>query len=187
MSQRSSFQDQPNSFGWVSIALHWTTAVVITTLWILGKSIEFQAADAIDDRRSLHVTLGLLAWLLLAIRIGWRVRYPHPRAVGQSDSIHSIARFAHYLMLGLLAVMLLSGPMLAWSLSALSGQSGMAAIAHLVHGTAANLLALLVLIHIGGALKHLMFNDDETIARIFIPRSRSGGTPDNTTSRRSSD
>ena len=167
MNQTSTLQDQPNSFGWISIALHWITAVIITALWILGRSIEFQAADAIDDRRSLHVTIGLIAWLLLAGRIAWRLKHPHPRAVGQSDRIHSVARFTHYVMLGLLGLMLLSGPLLAWTLSA---QSGIASFIHSVHGLCANLLALLVLIHVGGALKHLMFNDDETLARIFVPR-----------------
>ena len=174
MNQASSLQDQPNSFGWISIALHWITAAVITALWILGRSIEFQAADAIDTRRSLHVTVGLIAWLLLAGRIAWRLRRPHPRATGQSDWTHTVARLTHYVMLGCLGIMLLTGPLLAW---ALSGQTALAAYAHLVHGTIANLLALLVLIHVGGALKHLMFNDDETIARIFVPRRQQQDAP----------
>jgi cytochrome b561 len=169
MNQESTLQDQPNSFGWISIGLHWLTAVVIIALWVLGRSIEFQPPDAIDARRSMHVTLGLLAWLLLAGRIGWRIRHPHPRAVGQSDRIHTIARVTHYVMLGLLGIMLLSGPLLAWTLT---GQPGAASITHTVHGVTANLLAILVLIHVGGALKHLMFNDDETMARIFVPRNR---------------
>ncbi|MBT8146708.1 MAG: cytochrome b/b6 domain-containing protein, partial [Gammaproteobacteria bacterium] len=113
MSQSNSLQDQPNSFGWISISLHWITAVIITALWILGRSIEFQAVDAIDARRTLHVTVGLIAWLVLAGRIFWRLKHPHPRAVGQSNRIHRVARFAHYLMLGLLGIMLLSGPLLA--------------------------------------------------------------------------
>ena len=167
MSQTSPLQDQPNSFGWISIALHWTTAAITTTLWILGRSIEFQTADAIDARRSLHVTVGLIFWLLLAGRIAWRIKHPHPRAVGQSDRIHTFARFTHYVMLALLAIMLSSGPLLAWALSA---QAGLVGIIHALHGLSANLLALLVVVHVGGALKHLMFNDDETIARIFIPR-----------------
>ena len=168
MSQTRPLQDQPNSVGWISITLHWITAIIITALWILGRSIEFQGADAIDARRSLHVTVGLIAWLLLAGRIAWRIKHPHPRAVGQSTRIHKIARFTHYVMLGLLTIMLLSGPLLAWALSA---QAGLTGIVHALHGLSANLLALLVVVHVGGALKHLMFNDDETIARIFIPRN----------------
>ena len=175
MNQPNSLQDQPNSFGWISICLHWLTAIVITALWILGKSIEFQAAEAIDARRSLHITIGLIAWLLLAGRIVWRLRNAHPRATGQSALTHKLARLAHYLMLGLLALMLFSGPLLAWSFS---GQSALAALMHTIHATTANLLALLVLLHVLAALKHLMFNDDETIARIFIPRRADKDVPD---------
>jgi cytochrome b561 len=164
---RGTLQDRPDSFGWISIALHWLTAVLITALWIIGRSIEFQAVDSIDARRSLHVTLGLAAWLLLAARIAWRLKNPHPRAFGQSELIHRVARATHYLMLMLLAIMLVSGPLLAWSSSTLPA---MAAGIHSVHGAGANLLLLLVVIHVAGALKHLMFNDDETIARIFVPR-----------------
>lgn len=163
----SKWYDQPDSFGWISIALHWLTAVVIITLWFLGKSIEFQSADQLADRRSLHVTLGLIAWLLLAVRIFWRLRHSHPRARGQSTRIHQLARFTHYWMLTLLGVMLMSGPLLAWTLSY---QPGIAGVIHRVHALSANLLALLIVIHIAGALKHLMFNDDETVARIFVPR-----------------
>ncbi|MEZ5490395.1 MAG: cytochrome b/b6 domain-containing protein [Gammaproteobacteria bacterium] len=159
--------DQPDSFGWISIALHWLTAAVIIALWFLGKSIEFQAADQLAERRSLHVTLGLVAWLLLAARIFWRLRHAHPRARGQGKRIHQVARFTHYWMLALLSIMLLSGPLLAWTLSNLPDLAG---LLHRLHALSANLLALLIVIHIAGALKHLMFNDDETVARIFIPR-----------------
>jgi len=169
MNSVSSLKDQPDSFGWVSIALHWLTALVICVLWYLGKSIGFQPLEEMADRRSLHVTLGLLAWLLLAGRIAWRLRNGHPRAQGQTELIHRAARLAHYLMLALLGIMLISGPLLALTLSS---RTGLAGIAHPIHELTANLLLLLVAVHIGGALKHLMFNDDETLARIFVPKRR---------------
>ena len=171
MSRLSRLADRPDSFGWISIALHWLTAVVIVILWGLGRSIEFQAPEAMTDRRTLHVTLGLLAWLLLAGRIVWRLRNSHPRAVGQSAAIHKVAMAAHYLMLGLLSVMLVSGPLLALTLT-MDNTATVAAAAHTIHNLAANLLAILVILHIAGAFKHLMFNDDETLARIFTPGRR---------------
>ena len=133
----------------------------------MGKSVEFQPPDAIDARRTLHTILGLAAWLPLALRIGWRLRSPHPRAPGQTDTIHRLAKLAHYGMLATVAVMLVSGPVLAW---ALTNQIAMAGSVHRVHESAATVLAILVLLHIGAALKHLMFHNDETVARIFIPR-----------------
>lgn len=165
MQQGSS--DQPDSFGWFSIGLHWFTAVAVTLIWFVGKSITLQSGAAVDERRILHVTMGLMLWLPLLLRILWRFRAGHPRARGQTPRTHLIARYTHYFMLALLGLMLLSGPLLA----ALLPQGGtLAGLLRLVHGGCANLLALLVLLHIAAALKHLMFHDDETIARIFIPR-----------------
>lgn len=167
MALPPDFSDRPDSFGWISIGLHWLAAAGITGLWLVGKSIALQTGAAVDERRLLHIGLGLALWLPLALRILWRLRAAHPRAPGQTMRTHRIARGAHYLILGVLALMLVTGPALAW----LQPQAGsLATFLRSLHGTCANLLAALVLLHVLAALKHLMFHDDETIARIFVPR-----------------
>ncbi|MGB4247138.1 MAG: cytochrome b/b6 domain-containing protein [Pseudohongiellaceae bacterium] len=167
MTRHHSLHDQPNSFGWISIALHWTTAVAVIALWFIGKSIVWLPAEEMDQRRSLHITIGLIAWLPLAARIVWRLRVKHPRAEGQSEREHKVARVAHALMLVVLSLMILSGPVMAWSLPERTALSNFALA---IHGNAANVLFVLIVLHVAGALKHLMFDDDETIARIFVPR-----------------
>lgn len=164
-----SLYDQPDSFGWISIGLHWASAVVITLLWFVGMSIAQQSAEAMDARRSLHITIGLIAWLPLAGRIAWRFLVPHPWAAGQSARTHQLARTAHLVMLGLLVVMLLTGPLVAWL-----GATGSTVAKGMfqMHALAARVLLVLVILHVLAALKHLMFHDDETIARIFVPRKR---------------
>ena len=170
MQIHSDYYDKADSFGWISILLHWITAITIIVLWFLGKSIEFQADDAVDDRRWLHITIGLIAWLPLAARIGWRLWSGHPRAQGQTAGVHRLAQIAHYLMLVMLGLMILSGPVLAWTLTE---GGALARFAHQVHEITANLLLALILLHILAALKHLMFHSDETIARIFVPKRQS--------------
>ena len=167
MNTSGQLHDQPNSFGWISIALHWSSAIALVLLWLLGKSVQWQAPEDIDSRRTLHVTVGLTVWLLLAARIAWRIRVPHPRALGQGLGTHRIAVLAHALILANIAVMMLSGPLLAWLRP---GPSSLVDTVWSIHATAATSLMILVLVHIGAALKHLMFHDDETIARIFTPR-----------------
>jgi len=167
MTKRSSLFDKPNSFGWISISLHWGAALLLTLLWFVGMSISLQSVDNIDARRSLHITLGLIAWLPLVARILWRLRVPHPHVNGQSPRTHNLARAAHYLMLAVVSIMLVSGPIMAWALPA---RTDLAAIALVFHSSAAKVLVLLVLLHVLAAMKHLMFSDDETIARIFVPR-----------------
>ncbi len=167
MTKSSNLYDGPNSFGWISITLHWATALAVVALWFIGKSILWGPAEELDARRSLHIVTGLSVWLPLAGRILWRLRIRHPRAVGQSDRTHAVARAAHFLMLAALAIMLISGPLMAWLLPE---RSALANAALAVHATTATVLIVMVVLHIGGALKHLMFHDDETIARIFVPR-----------------
>ena len=167
MSRNRNLYDRPNSFGWISILLHWITAAIIIVMWFLGKSILSQPADEIDARRSLHITLGLVTWLLLAARIVWRFKTPHPHVEGQSDRIHRFARMIHYIMLIVLSAMLLSGPALAW---ALDNYPAGIALLHGIHSSMSNLLFALVLLHLLGAMKHLMFHDDETLLRMLFPR-----------------
>lgn len=164
----SSLRDKPDVYSWLSILLHWLTASIVITLYFVGESIGHQAADEIAARRSLHITLGLSTWVILLSRIVWRIFMPHPRAAGQTRGTHLIARAAHYTMLALLGVMLLSGPILMWLQS---GPSSSAYLAQIVHRTTATLLIALTAVHIIGAIKHLMFHDDETFVRMIWPRS----------------
>lgn len=137
-------------------------------MWFTGKSIFGQPGDdIIDARRTLHVTIGLSAWLLLAGRILWRLRNPHPHASGQTRRIHVIAKGAHFVMLAAVAVMLVTGPLLAW---AVARHPELATSLHRVHAMSANILGALVILHILGSLKHLLFHEDETIIRMLWPK-----------------
>jgi len=159
--------DSKSVYGWTSIVLHWLTAIIVITLWFIGKSIALSATEEADSRRALHVAIAASAWLLLLFRILWRLGSGHPRIRGQSDLIHRVARTAHYALLLLMLIMLLSGPLVVWSagnpivvFGALSIPSPFGHVEALsraswfVHSNAAMLLFWLVLLHIGGALKH---------------------------------
>ena len=167
MSKQSSLYDQPDSFGWISIALHWATATAICLLWFLGNSISYLPALEADSRRSLHIAIGLSIWALLAGRIVWRILSPYPQVRGQTELSHKSARIAHYTILAVLVVMIISGPIMAW---ALPDNTELASRALSFHSLAATALLILVVLHVLAALKHLMFHDDETISRIFVPR-----------------
>ena len=168
MSKPRSLLDRKNSFGWLSIGLHWFATLAIILLWFIGQSIALQSIEQIDARRSLHVTLGLIVWLPLVARIVWRFKAGHPRVNGQTLMTHRLAKAAHYVMLLLLLVMLISGPLMAW---VMPERSALSEIAFSFHSFAAKALAVLVVLHILAALKHLMFHEDETVARIFVPRT----------------
>ena len=56
---------------------------------------------------------------------------------------------------------------MAW---AMPGRNNLSELAFIFHSNAAKALAASVVLHILAALKHLMFHEDETVARIFVPR-----------------
>ncbi len=178
----SGLVDTSATYGWVSIAMHWLTAIAVIALWILGQRIEAAGSVEIDTRRALHVSIAAAAWLVILFRIGWRFNTGHPKVRGLSSRIHLVAKLAHYLMLVLLLLMLLSGPLMVWAGGqaveifdsiAVPGPIGESAqlrdLAHSIHSAAARALFVLVLIHIGAALKHLMFHTDDTIVRMLWP------------------
>ena len=166
--EQSRLLDKPDSFGWVSILVHWTTSIAVIVLWFIGKSITEQTSlEAVTARRELHVAIALWVWLLLLFRIYWRIKMRHPRARGQSLFIHRVARTTHYTMLVVVGLMMASGPVVAFVDSA-----PVKAAALWVHTTSANVLLILVLVHIGGTLKHLIFHEDDTIVRMLWPRKK---------------
>ena len=167
MSKTPALLDRNNSFGWLSIGLHWFATLAIILLWLIGQSIASQAIEQIDARRSLHVTLGLIVWLPLVARIAWRFKSGHPHVNGQTLMTHRLAKAAHYAMLLVLIAMLISGPLMAW---AMPDRRSLSETSFIFHSNAAKALVVLVVLHILAALKHLMFHEDETVARIFVPR-----------------
>jgi len=167
-AKNSTLLDQPDSFGWVSIIVHWLTTIIIIALWFIGRSIaEQDSVVAVDARRGLHVTIGLTVWLLLLFRIVWRLRMHHPRAKGQSLLIHRVARTIHYTMLAGIVLMMISGPIMV-----LFNSNTVNAFALLVHRNVASAMLALVLIHLGGTLKHIIFHEDDTIVRMLWPKKR---------------
>ena len=72
------FRDPNNGYSWLSIALHWATAIIILTLWFIGSSINADRANGSLATLNLHTSIAISAYLLLWARIIWRFWYKHP-------------------------------------------------------------------------------------------------------------
>ncbi len=70
--------DSRSGYGWISIALHWLTAVIVLTMFVIGTLS--QSAGEADYPRlvHLHTTIGMTAYVLLWGRIVWRFAVGHP-------------------------------------------------------------------------------------------------------------
>jgi cytochrome b561 len=176
-------QDKKNSYGWISILLHWLTATLILCIWFIGNSIGSENIEHRNYWQHIHISVGLSSYFILLFRILWRFKSGHPVLIGQSRTIHTFGKIAHYLMLLFLIILLLSGPMIIlmtgnaltifdWISieSPFKYSQHLSNIAYQFHFFASSALILTVCLHISAAFKHMMFHEDETFARIFRPR-----------------
>jgi cytochrome b561 len=115
-NQASRRMDTRSGYGWISITLHWLTAIIVITMFAIGTMS--QSADESDylSLVHLHTSIGISAYLLLWGRIVWRTIVGHPGPLPKQGVIFfSIGKYFHFLLLIAVAVMLLSGPLMVWS------------------------------------------------------------------------
>jgi len=168
-------------YGLVSVLLHWIMAILIIGLFALGKYMA--GLDYYDPwyqkAPDLHRSLGVVAAMLLAFRLGWRLTNPHPEPIGKPWEKRAAA-WLHRLFYGLIAAIAVSGYLIttadnqALSVfgwfeipATLSGFENQADAAGAVHEWLANLLITLVVLHSLAALKHHFIDHDPTLRRML--------------------
>ena len=184
------WRDSRTGYGWVSIALHWITAVAIIYMLYLGNSIAANEGDARIDALNLHTSVGIANYVVLWGRIVWRAVCGHPGPMpGQQGVFYTMGKWTHYVLLGALALMLLSGPAMAWASgidiavfdwlsipAAAEPDFGLRDALHRVHRASAIAIFIGIILHLGGVYKHTAFNRDGTFVKMIVPGS--GGRPD---------
>ena len=172
-------RDTPNGYGWVSIGLHWVTALGVIALLFVGSAIGDETSSATLQR---HTTIALCLYVVFWGRIAWRIRLGHPKFEGPTRPVSQLmATLVHYGLIAALAVMLVSGPLMTWSggrplmffdwqvPSPIPIDDGMFQMLRSVHAWAAAVLGLGVTLHICGVLKHMIFDNDGVFDRIMLP------------------
>lgn len=176
-------RDTPNGYGWVSIALHWLTAVVVLTIWFIGSSINAGESMADYERTlKLHTSIAISAYVLLWARIVWRFVKGHPGPLArQAGAFYTIGKYVHFAILIAIAVMLVSGPLMVWARGevihvydwfVIPGPFAMNMplydAAHTVHVWCSRVIIVGTVLHIGGVYKHAAFNQDGTFGKMLI-------------------
>lgn len=178
-----AFKDTATGYGWVSILLHWVTAILIVVMLYIGNSIQGLEGEARGETLLLHTSIGVTAYAVLWLRVVWRFVFHHPGPLpAQSRFFFRLGKWVHMSMLVALGVMLVSGPLILWTLgqpvhvfdwftipSPLPANFELSAFMHAVHRAAAIVIFVSVLLHIGGVYKHTAFNQDGTLTKIIIP------------------
>jgi cytochrome b561/polyisoprenoid-binding protein YceI len=191
------------SYGLVARFFHWTIAVLVLIDIVLGVIGKFtpRSGDTVGFLQllySTHKTIGVAVLALAMLRVIWSILQPRPVPLHPQRRAETIAaEAAHWMLYAAIFVLPLSG----WVLH--SAEVGFAPIwwpfgqnlpfvpksevlAHTaanVHWAAGIILAATVAAHISGALKHAIFDRDDTLARMWRGR-RAGNAQKETAAHR---
>jgi len=162
--------------------LHWVVAAAVIYQLSLGFGLD-DLADEDPERLEvlrLHATLGITIFALMLVRLGWRLTHAVPSP--PSNLSPSLARAARVVHLGLYAALLLlplSGllhvvishdyvPLLGVDLPGLGTHGKVAAGMFYMHKALAIAISLMVIGHVGAAIRHAFLRDG-TLSRM-LPR-----------------
>jgi cytochrome b561 len=68
----------PDRYGTPAIALHWLTAALVIVVGTLGLLHDTWSKSTQAFWINIHALIGLLLWVLVMLRLWWRVRQPPP-------------------------------------------------------------------------------------------------------------
>jgi cytochrome b561 len=178
----------------VSIALHWTLAVLIVGQIAAGLWFaDLPRGPTRTGAFLVHVSLGMTILVLSLVRLAWRLTHPPPPLPADySPAIRGLARATH---VGLYVVMI-GMPLSGWAMLSANGRPlpdlwyaipfpRLPVLGHDAHETAESIHtgALLwfafaaLALHVAGALKHHLVDRDTTLWRMLPwvrPRSTRG-------------
>ncbi|SFI39312.1 cytochrome b/b6 domain-containing protein [Jannaschia pohangensis] len=186
MTVHTAATNTTSAYGWVERAFHWSIAVLIVTAFVLGNlayDAPFDTDAALAQKAwlfSFHKTVGVTIFFVALARIFWAISQPRPRPLhGGIEGF--LAGAVHWLLYGSLVLV----PLLGWSEHAATtgfapiwwpfGQTlpfvpqdaELAARLAVLHTTFVKVLAAAVILHVLGAIKHVVIDRDQTMARMW--------------------
>lgn len=170
-------------YGWGSIILHWSVAGLVIWLFWSGQQIEHaESREAKLPMVLTHNSIGVLLVIAALIRTFVRVTKgmaPRPK---QHIVLDVLAAAVPWILLALILVIIGSGVLTWWSaerpivfFDMISFPSPMARNMELhelgekIHAFTSHLIIPVVLLHVAGALKHLVVNKDDVFKRMIVP------------------
>ena len=182
-------------FGTAAMTLHWLIAVCVIGLLAVGKIMTGESLDLATKFQlyQLHKSFGVLVFMLMVLRLCWRwtqtiPAYPQTMQPWEKAGAH-VSHWGFYL---LLIVMPLTG----WALVSAATFKvptllfGTIPLPHLpflenaadpkaaedwtkwLHGTLGWAIIVLLLAHVGAALKHHFINRDDVLKRMLPGRNQ---------------
>lgn len=165
------------------VIVHWLTLVLLIAAWYLGDDL----AEATDESKAtlagyiVHLAVGGIVLLLTLFRFYYRRKDGIPAPVGDT-TIDKLTKGVHYLLYVVLLVLPVSGiliilnskagaALLAFDANMLPKEHGFKDVfSHEVHEQLVNVLIVLVVLHILGAIYHQFIKKDGLMSRMALPK-----------------
>jgi len=176
------------AYGQFAIVLHWLTAALVIGLFSLGLYMTALTYyhPWYHSAPWWHKSFGLLLFGLLLLRIAWALYNVKPSPIASHARWERhLASATHRLLYLLLVLICVSGYLIStakgegveffgWLVlpALLPGFANQADIAGAAHYYMALAMIGLVILHTAGALKHHIFDRDETVRRMLCKRRR---------------
>lgn len=164
--------------GMATRAIHWATALLVLSAWVVGSTMEeFPRGAGRDLAMQLHYSLGILVLGFAALRVAWRLVAPPPPAQGPAwQRLGAVVM--HLALIGLTIGVPLSGLLDRWArgrtvtvfggfpLPAPFSVPG-GRIWGEAHEVLANLMLAAIAAHVLAALWHQLILRDRAISRMI--------------------
>lgn len=178
-----TLKDSATGYSALSIFLHWSAALIVIALFVLGEMAEGAPQEQRRELLGLHISIAMAAYLLLMARIIWRLCVPRPQNPQQAPLLMTLAHWVPLILLLAMTINLISGPIMVWTKGFAISVFGWFEIPspfgemetlheamETAHKLGAKALLLAFALHIAGVLKHALINKDGTLLRMLKPQ-----------------
>ncbi len=171
----------------VTVTLHWIISSVVIGMLVIGF---YMAATRTRSLWDVHKSVGILIFLVIMVRVLWRIRIGWPQAVGVYQPFErNLARFVHWTLIVCSLLMPISGmvssvaggndlsvfgleliadnPDPAGKLRVLPHSSFVHDFVQNIHAVGGWVFAVAITLHLAGALKHHFVDRDGTLRRML--------------------
>ena len=164
------------------VIVHWLTLVLLIAAWYLGDSL----AEATDDGKAtlagyiVHILMGGTILLLTLSQLYFRRKDGRPPLLADTPMYQVVAKYVHYFLYTVLILLPVTGVTIILTskvgAALLAGDATLlprkfhGVFAHAVHEQLVNVLIVLVVIHILGAIKHQFISKDGLMERMVLRR-----------------
>ncbi len=183
-----AYSNTARRYGSIAKLLHWSIALGIVTmipLGIVAMNMPYDTPEALAQKAllfSVHKTIGVALFFLALVRIGWAISQPRPAPLHPDRKVETaLAEVTHWLLYGSLILVPLSGWVhhaattgfapIWWpfgqSLPFVPQDTGVADAAAALHIIFERVLVVSLLLHLVGALKHHVWDKDDTLRRML--------------------